>query len=112
MYVTFALMVKSIRLANYTITQRVITHGCTMVNLFVAAGIKKASLFLINVKMSYTVNLIKRGSIMYHIKHQKTVRAINRAKHKQAQNSAKRAKRLDCKLTMNVIFVSKNSIVI
>ena len=49
---------------------------------------------------------------MYHIKHQKTVRAINRAKYKQAQSLAKRAKRLDYKLTMNVIFVSKNSIVI
>ena len=49
---------------------------------------------------------------MYHIKHQKTVRAINRANHKQAQNLAKRAKRLDCKLTMRVIFVSKKSIVI
>ena len=49
---------------------------------------------------------------MYHIKHQKTVRAINRAKHKQAQNLAKRAKRLDCKLTISVIFVSKNSIII
>ena len=49
---------------------------------------------------------------MHRIKHQKTVRAINRAKHKQAQNLAKRAKRLDCKLTMSVIFVSKNSIVI
>ena len=49
---------------------------------------------------------------MYHIKHQKTLRAINRAKHKQAQILANRAKRLDCKLTMNVIFVSKNSIVI
>ena len=49
---------------------------------------------------------------MYHIKHKKTLRAINRANHKQAQNFAKRAKRLDCKLTMNVIFVSKNSIVI
>ena len=62
--------------------------------------------------MSYTVNLIKRGSIMYHIKHQKTVRTINRAKHKQAQNLARRVKRLDCKLTMHTIFVSKNSIVI
>ena len=49
---------------------------------------------------------------MYHIKHQKTVRAINRAKHKQAQNLAKRAKRLNCKLATNVIFVSINSIVI
>ena len=49
---------------------------------------------------------------MYHIKHQKTVRAINRANHKQAQSLARRTKRLDCKLTMNVIFVSKNSIVI
>ena len=49
---------------------------------------------------------------MYHIKHQKTLRAINRAKHKQAQNLAKRAKRLDCKLTISVIFVSKNSIII
>ena len=48
---------------------------------------------------------------MYHIKHQKTLRAINRAKHKQAQSLAKRAKRLDCKLTISVIFVSKNSIV-
>ena len=105
-------MVKSIRLVNYTITQRVAMHGCTMVNLFAKVGIKKASLFLINVKMSYAVNLIKRGSIMYHIKHQKTVRAINRAKHKQAQNLAKRTKRLECKLTINVIFVSKNSIVI
>ena len=45
-------------------------------------------------------------------KHQKTVRAINRAKHKQAQNLAKRAKRLDCKLLISVVFVSKNSIVI
>ena len=49
---------------------------------------------------------------MYHIKHQKTVRAINRAKHKQAQSLAKRAKRLDCKLTMHVVFVSKKSITI
>ena len=49
---------------------------------------------------------------MYHIKHQKTVRAISRAKHKQAQSFAKRAKRLDCKLTLSVVFVSKNSIVI
>ena len=49
---------------------------------------------------------------MYHIKHQKTVRAINRAKYKQAQNLVKRTERLECKLTMNVIFVSKNSIVI
>ena len=49
---------------------------------------------------------------MYHMKHQKTLRAINRANHKQAQNSAKRAKRLDCKLTISVIFVSKKSIVI
>ena len=49
---------------------------------------------------------------MYHIKYQKTLRAINRANHKQAQNLAKRAKRLDCKLTISVIFVSKNSIVI
>ena len=48
---------------------------------------------------------------MYHIKHQKTVRAINRAKYKQAQSLAKRAKRLDCKLTMRIILVSKNSIV-
>ena len=49
---------------------------------------------------------------MYHIKHQKTLRAISRANHKQAQSLAKRAKRLDCKLTLSVIFVSKNSIVI
>ena len=49
---------------------------------------------------------------MYHIKHQKTVRAINRAKHKQAQNLAKRTKRLDCKLTISVMFVSKKFIVI
>ena len=49
---------------------------------------------------------------MYHIKHQKTVRAINRARHKQAQNLAKRAKRLDCKLTLSIVFVSKKSIVI
>ena len=49
---------------------------------------------------------------MYHIKHQKTVRAINRANHKQAQSLAKRAKRLECKLTTSVVFVSKNSIVI
>ena len=49
---------------------------------------------------------------MYHIKHQKTLRAINRANHKQAQSLAKRAKRLDCKLTLSVVFVSKNSIVI
>ena len=62
--------------------------------------------------MSCMVNLANKGSIMYHIKHQKTLRAINRAKHKQAQKLAKRAKRLECKLTMNVIFVSKKSIVI
>ncbi len=49
---------------------------------------------------------------MYHTKHQKTVRAINRANHKQAQSLAKRAKRLNCKLTISVVFVSKNSIVI
>ena len=49
---------------------------------------------------------------MYHIKHQKTLRAINRTKHKQAQNLAKRAKRLECKLTMRIVFVSKNSVVI
>lgn len=49
---------------------------------------------------------------MYHIKHQKTLRAINRAKHKQAQSLAKRAKRLDCKLTLSIVLVSKNSIVI
>ena len=48
---------------------------------------------------------------MYHIKHQKTLRAINRANHKQAQSLAKRAKRLECKLTISVVFVSKNSIV-
>ena len=46
------------------------------------------------------------------IKHQKTLRAINRANHKQAQSLAKRAKRLDCKLTLSIVFVSKNSIVI
>ena len=49
---------------------------------------------------------------MYHVKHQKTLRAINRAKHKQAQSLVKRAKRLDCKLTMCIVFVSKKSIVI
>ena len=49
---------------------------------------------------------------MYHMKHQKTLRAINRANHKQAQSLAKRAKRLECKLTVSFIFVSKNSIVI
>ena len=49
---------------------------------------------------------------MYRIKHQKTLRAINRANHKQAQNLAKRAKRLNCKLTISVVFVSKKSIVI
>ena len=49
---------------------------------------------------------------MCHIKHQKTLRAINRAKHKQAQSLAKRAKRLNCKLEVSIIFVSKNSIVI
>ena len=48
---------------------------------------------------------------MKHIKHQKTLRAINRAKHKQAQILDKRAKRLDCELTISVIFVSKKSIV-
>ena len=52
------LTVKSTQRANYTTTQRVATHGYMMVNCIVAAGIKKASLFLINVKMSYTVNLI------------------------------------------------------
>ena len=46
------------------------------------------------------------------MKHQKTLRAINRANHKQAQNLAKRAKRLNCKLTISVVFVSKNSVVI
>ena len=84
---------------------------CLMASLLAKAGIKKVVLSLINTKMSCIVNLIKRGSIMYHIKHQKTVRAINRASHKQAQNLAKRAKRLDCKLTMRIILVSKNSIV-
>ena len=49
---------------------------------------------------------------MYHLKHQKTLRAINRANHKQAQSLAKRAKRLNCKLTISVVFVSKNSIVL
>ena len=49
---------------------------------------------------------------MYHLKHQKTLRAINRAKHKQAQSLAKRAERLNCKLTISVVFVSKKSIVI
>ena len=49
---------------------------------------------------------------MYRIKHQKTLRAINRANHKQAQSLARRAKRLDCKLTISVVFVSKKSIVI
>ena len=49
---------------------------------------------------------------MYHLKHQKTVRAINRANHKQAQSLTKRAKRLNCKLTISVVFVSKNSIVL
>ena len=48
---------------------------------------------------------------MYHIKHKKTLRAISRANHKQARILAKRAKRLECKLTISVIFVSKNSIV-
>ena len=48
---------------------------------------------------------------MYHIKHQKTLRAISRANHKQAQSLAKRAKRLNCKLAISVIFVSKKSIV-
>ena len=81
-----------------------------MVNCLVEAGIKKVRRFLKNIKTNYTANL--RSSIMYHIKHQKTLRAINRANHKQAQSLAKRAKRLNCKLTMNVNFVSKNSIVI
>ena len=49
---------------------------------------------------------------MYHLKHQKTLRAINRANHKQARILAKRAKRLECKLAISVIFVSKKSIVI
>ena len=49
---------------------------------------------------------------MYHLKHQKTLRAINRANHKQAQILARRAKRLNCKLTLSVVFVSKNSIVL
>ena len=49
---------------------------------------------------------------MYHIKHQKTLRAINRANHKQAQSLAKRAKRLECKLTVHIVFVSKKSIVV
>ena len=49
---------------------------------------------------------------MYHIKHQKTLRAINRANHKRARSLAKRAKRLDCKLMMSIVFVSKKSIVI
>ena len=105
-------MVKSIHVVTFIIIQQRVMHGCTMVSCIVKAGTKRVSLSLINTKMSYTVNLIKRGSIMYHIKHQKTVRAINRAKYKQAQSLAKRAKRLDCKLTMCIIFVSKNSIVI
>ena len=49
---------------------------------------------------------------MYHLKHQKTLRAINRANHKQAQSLVKHAKRLDRKLTMHIIYVSKKSIVI
>ena len=48
---------------------------------------------------------------MYHIKHQKTLRAINRANHKRAQSLAKRAKRLDCKLTVSVIFVSNRNLI-
>ena len=48
---------------------------------------------------------------MYHMKHQKTLRAINRANHKQAQSLAKRAKRLDCKLTISVIFVSNRNLI-
>ena len=51
-----ALMVKSTQLVNYTITQNVVTHGCTMVNLFAKAGIKEARRFLRNAKMSETVN--------------------------------------------------------
>ena len=46
---------------------------------------------------------------MYHLKHQKTLRAITRANHKQAQSLAKRAKRLECKLTISVMFVSKTN---
>ena len=48
---------------------------------------------------------------MYHIKHQKTLRAISRANHKQAQSLAKRAKRLECKLTVSVIFVSNRNLI-
>ena len=105
---------KSIQLATLTAIQRVATHGFMMGRFIAKAGIKKASLFLINVKTRCTANLInKRGSSsMKHLKHQKTLRAINRAHHKQAQSLAKRAKRLDCKLTISVMFVSKKSIVI
>ena len=48
---------------------------------------------------------------MYHMKHQKTLRAINRANHKQAQSLAKRAKRLECKLAISVIFVSNRNLI-
>ena len=48
---------------------------------------------------------------MYHMKHQKTLRAINRANHKQAQSLAKRAKRLECKLTVSFIFVSNRNLI-
>ena len=37
---------------------------------------------------------------------------VSSDKFTNVQNLAKRAKRLDCKLTIDVIFVSKNSIVI
>lgn len=112
MCVTSASMVKSVHVATFTITQKRVMRGCMTVRCIAAAGTKRVKQFLINVKMSYTVNLIKRSSIVYHIKHQKTLRAINRAKYKQAQSLAKRAKRLNCKLTISVVFVSKNSIVI
>ena len=110
MCVTCASTVKSIRVVTFTITQRAVTHGYMMANCTAKAGTKKAPLSLINTKMSCTVNSIGSG-IMYHIKHQKTVRAINRANHKRAQSLAKHAKRLGCKLDVSVIFVSKNSII-
>ena len=49
---------KSIHVVTFTIIQKIVTHGCTMVNCTVKAGIKKVSLSLINTKMSCTTNLI------------------------------------------------------
>ena len=47
---------KSVQLVSYTITQRVVTRGYMMVNLFAKAGIKKVKQFI---KNGYQINKCK-----------------------------------------------------